>query len=175
MSKTISVRKLFLIISKVLILGRQIKDNVSLSQRHTSLLDLLPFLLQDKNTVQSFSPSVITSTAGNISTHGNRTSCSKTEQTVPSASKERLKGYFYSDTVFNLSNKVLSQTEINVLEKGLEFVPTANMINEADMRREFDTFRRKTRYKWYFRDEPSKDFSEIPAFRPKSICTWKPP
>ena len=29
------------------------------------------------------------------------------------------------------------------------------------------------RCKWYFRDEPSNDFSEIPAFRPKS--TWKPP
>ena len=176
MSKTISVGKLFLIISKVLITReKQSKDNVSLSQRHTSLLDLLAFLLQEKNTVQSFSPSVITSTAGNVSTHGNRTSCSKTEQILPSASNERLKGYFCSDTVFNLSNKVLSQTEISVLEKGLEFVPTPNMIIEADLRREFDTFRRKSRYKWYFKDEPSKDFSEIPAFRPKSICTWKPP
>ena len=29
------------------------------------------------------------------------------------------------------------------------------------------------RRKWHFRNEPSKDFSEIAAFRPKS--TWKPP
>ena len=29
------------------------------------------------------------------------------------------------------------------------------------------------RCKWYFTDEPSNDFSEINAFRPKS--TWKPP
>ena len=65
-----------------------------------------------------------------------------------------------------MSNKVLSQTEISVLEKGLGFVPTGNMINEADLRRDFNEFSRKTRCKWYFRDEPSKDFSEIPAFRP---------
>ena len=65
-------------------------------------------------------------------THGNRTSCFKTEQKPPPASSERIKGYFCSDTVFNLSYKVLSQTEIRVLEKGLGFVPTPNMTNEAD-------------------------------------------
>ena len=41
------------------------------------------------------------------------------------------------------------------------------------MRRDFNEFSRKMRCKWYFRDEPSEEFSEIPAFRPKS--TWKPP
>ena len=154
---------------------KQGKNNVSLLQRDTSLVDVLASLLQDENTVQALNPSVITSTAGNVSTHGKSTSCSKAEQIAPPANSKKLKGYFCSGTVFNLSNKVLSQTEISVLEKGLEFVPTPNMINEADLRREFDTFRRKSRYKWYFKDEPSKDFSEIPAFRPKSICTWKPP
>ena len=34
--------------------------------------------------------------------------------------KGRLKRYFFSDTVFNLSGKVLTDTEIVVLEKGLE-------------------------------------------------------
>ena len=53
--------------------------NVSLSQRDT-LVDILVSLLKDENTVQALSPSVITSTAGNVSTHGNSTSCSKTEQ-----------------------------------------------------------------------------------------------
>ena len=32
----------------------------------------------------------------------------------------RLKRYFFSDTVFKLSGKVLNDTEIVVLEKGLE-------------------------------------------------------
>ena len=147
--------------------------NVSLSQQDTSLVDILASLLQDENTVQALSPSVVTSTAGNVSTHGNRTSCFKTEQKAPPANSERMKGYFCSDTVFNLSNKVLSQTEISVLEKGLGLVPTPNMINEADLRRDFNEFSRKMRCKWYFRDEPSEEFSEIPAFKPKS--TWKPP
>ena len=42
------------------------KNNVSLSQRDTSLVDMLASLLQDENTVQDLSPSVITSTAGNV-------------------------------------------------------------------------------------------------------------
>ena len=59
------------------------------------------------------------------------------------------------------------------MEKGLRIVPTLNMINEGDLRRDFNKFNRKMRCKWYFRDEPSNNFSEIPAFRPKS--TGKPP
>ena len=115
------------------------------------------------------SPSVITSTAGNVSAHRNRTSCFKTEQ-KPSPAK-RIKGYFCSDIVFNLNNKVLNQTEISILEKGLGFLPTPNMINEADLRRDFNMFSRKTRCKCYLRDEPSEELSQIPAFRTKS--TWK--
>ena len=53
------------------------------------------------------------------------------------------------------------------------FEPTSNMINETDLRRDFNKLSRQMRYKWNFSDEPSNDFSEIPLFRPKS--TWKPP
>ena len=86
---------------------------------------------------------------------------------------QRLKGYFCADTVFNLSQKVLTATEIKVLERGLGFVPTPNLINEADLRRDFEDFSRKMRCRWHFRNEPSDDFSNVPAFRPKS--QWKPP
>ena len=48
-----------------------------------------------------------------------------------------------------------------------------NEINEADLKRDFEEFGRKMRYKWYFRSEIADDFSEIPGFRSKS--TWKPP
>ena len=85
----------------------------------------------------------------------------------------KIKVYFCLVTIFSLSFKIFSQTEINILEKGLEFVPTPNMISEADLRRDFKEFSRKIRCKWYLRDEPFEEFSEIPAFRPKS--TWKPP
>ena len=41
-------------------------------------------------------------------------------------------GSFVSDYVFNLSKKVLSQTEINVLENYLGFSPTLSFISKAD-------------------------------------------
>ena len=46
---------------------------------------------------------------------------------------QRLKGQFCADTVFNLSQKVLTETEIKVLERDLGCVPTSNLINEADL------------------------------------------
>ena len=46
----------------------------------------------------------------------------------------RLVGYFCSDTVFNLNKKVLTDTEIRVLEKGLDFAPIQNKINEPELK-----------------------------------------
>ena len=40
-----------------------------------------------------------------------------------STETSRLKGYFCSETVFNLSKKVLTEAEIKVLEKGLDYAP----------------------------------------------------
>ena len=34
--------------------------------------------------------------------------------------------YFCSDTVFNLSKRVLSDMEIKILEKGLDYAPVQN-------------------------------------------------
>ena len=51
-----------------------------------------------------------------------------------------MKGYFCSKTVFNLSRKVLKETEIHVLEKGLGFAPTPTRINESDLKRDFNEF-----------------------------------
>ena len=95
------------------------------------------------------------------------------QQIAPPANSERIKDYFCLDTVFDLSRKVLSQTEISILDKGLRFVPASNMIHEADFRLDFNQISRKMWSKWYFRDEPSKAFSKIPTFRSKT--TWKPP
>ena len=86
---------------------------------------------------------------------------------------DRLKGYFCSDVVFNLSHRVLSELEIEVLGKGLGFSPTPSLINEADLKRDFADFLRKMRCKWHFRNDISENFSKTPAFRTKS--TWNPP
>ena len=166
------------------------------------LVDILANLLDDEKSVTVLTPPSPISTTGLIYTHGNCTPCSEigvkiseqdvqdkhinsnftsctgvitegSERIVQKPGKsQRLKGYFCADTVFNLSQKALTATEIKVLERGLGFVPTPNLINEADLRRDFEDFSRKMRCRWHFRNEPSDDFSNVPAFRPKS--QWNP-
>ena len=67
----------------------------------------------------------------------------------------------------------MTDTEIRVLEKGLDFAPIQNKINEPELRTNFEDFCRRMRIKWHFSNEPSPTFSEIPSFIPKSC--WKPP
>ena len=50
--------------------------------------------------------------------------------------------YFCLDTVFNLSKKVLSDAEIKVVEKGLDYAPVKNKINEPELR-DFENFCRQ--------------------------------
>ena len=92
---------------------------------------------------------------------------------VSVTSEGRLSGYFFSETVFNLSRKVLTETEIKILEKGLHFAPIQRKINEPELRSDFEEFCRRVRVKWHFRNEPSPDFSNIPYVKSKS--KWNPP
>ena len=85
----------------------------------------------------------------------------------------KIEGHFCSDTVFNLSRRILTETENKVLEKTLNFAPIQNKINELELRTDVNKFRRRMRTKWYFKDEPTKEFSNIATFSPKS--TWTPP
>ena len=93
--------------------------------------------------------------------------------TATSTEQSRLTGHFVSNTIFNLSRKVLSEAEIKVLEKGLDFAPIQDKINEPELRKDFDEFCRRMRIKWHFRNQPTQDFSDKPAFSAKS--TWNPP
>ena len=68
---------------------------------------------------------------------------------------ERLESYFCSKTVLNLSKKVLTETEIRVLVKGLGFTRTPTEINETDLRADFNEFARKRRCKWFSCNEPT--------------------
>ena len=56
---------------------------------------------------------------------------------------------------------------------GLDFAPFQRKVNEPEFRRDFEEFCRSMRIKWHFRNEISEDFSEVPAFSPKS--SWNPP
>ena len=79
-------------------------------------------------------------------------------------SATRITGYFCSDTVFNLSDKVLTDLEIKVLEKGLDFAPIQSKIIEPELRQDFADFCRRMRTIWFFRNEPTQQFCEVPAF-----------
>ena len=89
------------------------------------------------------------------------------------ANDDRFQGHFCSNTAFNLNNRVLSENEIRVLEKGFDLAPIQRKINEFELRKDFEEFCRRMRTKWNFRNEPSQDFSVVPAFARKS--SWKPP
>ena len=52
------------------------------------------------------------------------------EHDVNVTSLGRLMEHFCSDTIFNLSHRVLSDTEIKILERGLDFAPIQRKINE---------------------------------------------
>ena len=84
----------------------------------------------------------------------------------------RLKGVFCSNVVFNLRNRKLNSLELDVLGKGLGFVPTPTCINESDLHQDFLDFSRKMRCKWYFRNN-SNENSDESSFRVKS--NWIPP
>ena len=83
-----------------------------------------------------------------------------------------LKGHFCSDTIFNLSHRVLSDAEVKILDKGLDFALIQRKTNEPELRKDFEEFCRRMRIKWHFWNEPTSDFGNIPAFAPKSA--WKP-
>ena len=97
----------------------------------------------------------------------------KAPKKAPKVINERLEGYFCSKSVFNLSKKVLTETEIRVLEKGLGFAPTPTKINETELRADFNEFDRKMRCKWFFRNHSTENFSEAPESCVKS--NWNPP
>ena len=52
----------------------------------------------------------------------------------------RLEGKFVSKNVFNLSRRILSPPVISLLSKGLKFVPSANKIDRAKLKRELEKY-----------------------------------
>ena len=75
--------------------------------------------------------------------------------------------------MFNLRRKILTDTEIKILEKGLDFAPVQRKLNELELRSDFEEFFRRVRTKWHFRNGPTPDFSNVPYV--KSKFEWSPP
>ena len=62
---------------------------------------------------------------------------------------------------------------IYIISKGLDFCPVPIDFDKEQLKNDFADFARKLRNKWYFKDDVSDDFSEIPSFRVKS--DWQAP
>ena len=67
----------------------------------------------------------------------------------------------------------MTETEIQILERGLGFAPTPTKINETDLRSEFNEFSKTISSKWFFQNEPSENICEELPFFIKS--NWNPP
>ena len=61
----------------------------------------------------------------------------------------------------------LSRSEISLLSKGLKFVPSANKIDQAKLKRELEEYGRNLHLMWHFRND-ERTFS-TDKFRPKSF------
>ena len=55
-----------------------------------------------------------------------------------------LSGSFVTDTAFNISRNVLADTEIKVLEKGLDFAPIQSKLKQPKLRGDFKDFKERT-------------------------------
>ena len=78
----------------------------------------------------------------------------------------RLKGYFVSDNVFNLSHRKFSKAKVSLLSKGLKFCPTPNTIDKSILKQDLEKFGRKLRLKWHYHND-NRIFDRNP-FKPKS-------
>ena len=83
--------------------------------------------------------------------HRNRLDTFINQKKNVTTTDSRLSGYFLSENIFNFDNRVLTDTEIKVLEKGLDFALIQKKINEPELRSDFNKFCRRMRLKWHFR------------------------
>ena len=65
----------------------------------------------------------------------------------------RYEGKFVSPNIINVSKRSLSKDEISLLFKGLKFIPTPKHINKALIKEELETYGRKLRLMWHYRNE----------------------
>ena len=81
-------------------------------------------------------------------------------------SNDRLKGFFVSENVVNLSNRKLSEAEVSLLSKGLKFCLTPNSVDKSVLKEDLEKFGGTLRLKWHYRND-ERTFDPNP-FRPKS-------
>ena len=86
---------------------------------------------------------------------------------------DKRKGYFCTETIFNLINRGTCDSKIKLFKKGLDYAAIQRKINEPELRKNFNEFCGRMKIKWNCRNELSQYFSEIPSFR--ANYSWKSP
>ena len=97
----------------------------------------------------------------------------KTPEKAAKMINGRLEGFFAISLCLIRKLKILTETEIGVLEKGLGFATTPSKVNESDHSVDFNDFARKMMCKLSFRNELTENCSEPFALNVKS--NWIPP
>ena len=96
-----------------------------------------------------------------------------TENNAEIPNSKRMEGKFLSQNVFNLSDRVLTENEIKVLDKGLNFVPTPEKSDRLQIKNELEKLGRDIKLRMFYQNDLSPSFSEKPAFKVPS--SWTPP
>ena len=106
-----------------------------------------------------------------------QTHCENTNQNIVANTveedKTRVRGKFVPKYVFNFSHRALTDREIRVLDKGLNFVLTTEKLDRFQIKIDLERLGREIKLKMHFKTEPTVAFSEKPAFRVSS--KWTPP
>ena len=80
--------------------------------------------------------------------------------------ENRLQGTFVSKNVVNLSRRNITGSEISLLPKGHNFVPTSITTDKTKLKMELEALGRILRLKWHFRNEENE--IDLDQFKPKS-------
>ena len=96
-----------------------------------------------------------------------------TENNAEIPNSKRMEGKFLSQNVFNLSDRVLTENEIKVLDKGLNIIPTAEKPDRLQIKNDLEKLGREIKLRILYQNDLSPSFSEKPAFKVPS--SWTPP
>ena len=84
-----------------------------------------------------------------------------------------MEGKFVSQSVFNLSDHVLIENDIKVLDKRLNFVLTPEKLDCLQIKNNLEKLGRDIELRMFYQNDLSPSFSEKPLFKVPS--SWTPP
>ena len=84
-----------------------------------------------------------------------------------------MEGKFVLKNVLSLSNRLLRESKIRVLDKGLKFVVKPEKLDRYHIKKDLERLGRDIKLKMYYKTKPTPAFSEKPAFQGPS--NWASP